>query len=364
VTFFDDLGTAVGNAFCTWLGGVGNAEAWLQRKAGLNPGGVGAGIRGALCNDPTPPPSTPPPFQGGQCPNVAYDVSYGWSFPGETPQSFTTTYTGPIGLDVGSEDLGGGLTRYFGAIVFRAGQFNEGRDFAYQTTSEPENPLSITNIVRTDGQPDTCGDPEPIIPEFEPPDLTIIVPDPDGGPDIDLDLTIYAPVIVGGNVFAPITINGPDINLNGEISLNPDFNISIGSGIGGGSSSGGGGTGVLPEPTDIDEDSPDEPDACDGREILGLHVTLVFGEGSRATDVSQDGDIGAIGVPRVATLYFVARMGGSTNLLPGIDLKQRSQYVPVPPNVFVDCWRFNLEQGISLASVRPVFKTPVPESSE
>lgn len=113
-------------------------------------------------------PSEESPFEGGQCINVAYDVSVAWSFPGEPAQSFTNTFTGPIGLDVGSEDLGGGSTRYFGAIVFRAGQFNEGRSFAYQTNAEPENALSITGVARVDGNTDDCGNPDPVFVPSQP----------------------------------------------------------------------------------------------------------------------------------------------------------------------------------------------------
>lgn len=363
MSFLDDIKGAVESAVCFTLGSYDKAFGWL---GGPNPA---AGARGAFCDRPEPPPQPPPPFQGGQCPDVLYDVGVAKS---TTPDSFLwqlneSPIFGPIsGGSVSPQTLGNALRTL--TVTGRDGVFTRTRSTSLNSTPEPESLLVL--VKRADGMPDTCGDPPPPPPPpYIPEPITEPIPDPDGGPDIDVDITLFAPIVIGGNVFAPVRITGPTFELDGRVNLSPNFDIDVGINLGGGSTGGGvggqgDGTPVPGEPGDIDEESPDEPTECQGKEILGLHIALNFAPGYRATDVEQDGDIGAIAVPRVATLYFVARMGGGTNLLPGIDLKQRRQYVPVPPNVFVDCWRLNLEDNISVSSIRPVFKTTAPPPTE
>lgn len=357
MSFFDDLGAAVGGAFCTWLGGVGNAESWLQRSAGLSPGGVGAGIRGALCDDPTPPPPNPKPFEGGQCPGTVYTVS---TIRGDDTGLFRPQVTGLIGpvtaISYDREPVPGDITRTFIRMDVTAanGQFFDSLTYLHA----PNSPPSTSPDVAATSGPDDCGDPSPVIPEFEPPTLPITVPDPGGGPDIDLDLTINAPIVIGPNVFAPVSITGPDINFNGTIELNPDFNINIGSGLGGGGGGFGGEVGSDGE--DLDPESPSEPPQADGRKIIGLIVTLNVSEDVRATELAQDGDVGSIGVPRIAIAYLVSNNGGVRVPLSGVDLKLRNTYIPVPPDVEVVSWRIHTEQGVSVARVRPVYGTTQP----
>jgi hypothetical protein len=78
------------------------------------------------------------------------------------------------------------------------------------------------------------------------------------------------------------------------------------------------------------------------------------------SELAQDGDIGSIGVPRAATFHFVANMGGVRSLLPGVELKPRRTYVPVPPDVEAISWRINLEDGCSVNSIRPVYDSTQP----
>lgn len=363
MAFLDDIKGAVESAVCFTLSSYDKAFGWL---GGPNPA---AGARGAFCDNPKPPDPPPSPFNGGQCEGVEYEVSL---LLAGTSTTLQTTLFGPITQLTWQveEDLPNGDQR--GRFI-RSGRNAQGAPVTLnqeRTYGASQLPVSTQGPTRVDGQPDDCGDPPPPPPPpYIPEPITEPIPDPDGGPDIDVDITLFAPIIIGGNVFAPVRITGPTFNLDGRINLSPNFDIDVGINLGGGSTGGGvdgqgDGTPVPEEPTDIDEDSPDEPEQCKGKELLGLHISLNFAPGYRATDVEQDGDIGAIAVPRVATLYFVARMGGSTNLLPGIDLKLRSQYIPVPPNVFVDCWRLNLEDNISVFSIRPVFKTTAPPPAE
>ena len=108
------------------------------------------------------PPVNPPPFTGGQIPGVAYSV--GWVFTiiasGETSSPINSSVIGPVGgishLDDGTVKIGDqpvmGLQKTF--------------------YSNPR----IVSVNRADGQPDTGGNPAPLIPNQAP---TIPAPYPD-----------------------------------------------------------------------------------------------------------------------------------------------------------------------------------------
>lgn len=349
--FLEDVGGAVGRGICTYLGGVGNAERWLQRQWGFPSGGFGAGIRGALCDDPTPPPPPPPPFQGGQCPGILYDIevvddTFGQRFLGSPRRGALGSV---VNRDVGTPEN----PQWEGVFTIDSGG-NTQR--IYSGASSNQNGR-IVQAIRVDGLPDDCGDPDPDPPpEFEPVDIPETVPNPTGGPDIPITITINAPIVIGPNVFAPVTIGGPEFQLTGQIDISPEFNIRIGGGPNG-RGGGGSGTGVEPIPTDIEPDSPSNPPEADGRRIIGLIVTLSVSDDVRATELAQDGDIGSIGVPRIAIAYLISNNGGVRVALSGVDLKLRNTYIPVPPSVEVVSWRIHTEPGVSVANARPVYGT-------
>lgn len=360
MSFRDDVIGAVQTAACQYVSGVGNANSWLQRlvPTAPDPPFIG-GIKGLLCDDPTPPPSPPPQFSGGQC-DFIYRVYYGRS---NSQNEFlccgtSISYRGPIGPMTSRPDPDGsdrtqwGFT-YEGGAEFRSVAKVSSDTTFFITRVEPASPSDV----------DDCGDSQPIPPPFEPPTITVPIPDPvdPSAPDIDVDVTLYAPIVVGPNVFAPVTVNGPNFDIDGRITLAPDFNIEVGLGGGGGSGGGGGGgTSVPDEPGDVNPDDPSEPEGADGRFLLGIHVSLSFADTARFTELAQDGSIELIGVPRVATVYFVANMGGARSRLPGIELQLRRTFVPVPPGVVAVSWNIHTEDGATIQSVRPVYGTSLP----
>lgn len=358
MAFLDNIKDAVNTAVCSYVSGVDNANSWLQSVIPTTPDPPFiSGLKGLACDDPTPPPSSPPPFEGGQCPGTVYTVS---TIRGDDTGLFRPQVTGVVGpiqsIDYTRTPVQNDPTRTFIRmdVVAANGSFFDQLIYLHASGSPPS---TSPDVAATSG-PDDCGDPDPGPPPvFVPPTIVVPVPDPGGGPDIDTDVTIYAPVTVGPVVFAPVRVEGPDFNIDGRIILSPDFNIEVGLGGAGG----GGGAPVAPEPNDdFDPESSDEPPSADGRRIIGLIVTLDFGPGLRATELSQDGDVAAIYVPRAAIAYLVSNNGGVRVPLSGVDLKLRNTYIPVPPDVEVVSWRVHTEPGVTVQNVRPVYGTTRP----
>lgn len=101
---------------------------------------------------PYDPPADPiPPFEGGQCPGVLYDVSLSYGSDNTNPiDTVFTNQLGPVNFRVESDS---GFNTYY---LTSAG--NDGPLVVSLLTDE--NPFfSITGVSRVDGQPDNCGDP-------------------------------------------------------------------------------------------------------------------------------------------------------------------------------------------------------------
>jgi hypothetical protein len=173
------------------------------------------------------------------------------------------------------------------------------------------------------------------------------------------DVNIGIPILIAPfTLVAPVKVDLGGQTFNGSVTLSPDFDVTLSPTFGGG----GGNTDptepIEPEPDDPDPDDPDEPSECEDAPLKGLLVSLNFTPEMRATEVRQDGSLSSLAVPRAAIIYFIAKVGNRSVYMPGVDLKSRSQYVPVPYNAIVTCWRIHTEPGISVASTRPVFDIP------
>lgn len=210
------------------------------------------GALSALCQD-FPPPSDPVvPFQGGQCPNVNYSFVVQARQNGQVVNNAAVSGLGPIGLRVVQTDAASPVnpnarnrqafaTFQGGATEISAGSGNQ------------ETSFSIVNVVRTDGQPDNCGNPDP---QFEGPDEidegdtvyegdTIVEGDTNIPVTIDLSPTFEDEVCIGQFVFCA-DVEGNRVTLDlGGVTLNLP-------GTGGGDSGGGGGGGDSETITNID----------------------------------------------------------------------------------------------------------------
>lgn len=219
----DALNEAVTSTACTLLGAAGTYARNFEGILGSIAPGIGLPISspasglsaayGLLCNRTPPPLQNPPPFIGGQCSGVLYDVSYSYDFrsgifnapPGTvTPSSGTRRVTGKVNgiravnttnsakaellTDGGIIDLGGGSS-----------------GFPNNVRVENER---ITNIVRVGGLPDNCGNPTP------PP----VIPDPDPtGDDIDITYDNDQGDTITNNF--SITFGSAYIDINSQINI-------------------------------------------------------------------------------------------------------------------------------------------------
>lgn len=363
-SYIDGLKGAVRDAVCRVSGALDSA---VNFTFGTPPGTVG----GLLCNDPTPPPPIPPPFAGGQCSGVGYAVTVNADFYNgvpdcDTPSNFAPVrnVTGPVrgvrvvsnlGVD-GPCDNAAGDT-----IILTASDSNgDPLDIVLRgDTSDVWANARIVNVVRLDGLPDDCGDPAPPPPPPIPPQPISFTYINNEGDNVDVsgDVNINAPILIAPfTLVAPITVNLGGITFGGGVEISPDFDVTISPSFGGGG--GGPPEPIPPGEDDPDEDDPDEPTECEDAPIKGLVVDLSFTSEMRATEVRQDGSLSSLAVPRAAILYFIAVAGNRSVYMPGVDLKSRSQYVPVPYNTVATCWRIHTEPGVSVTSARPVFDIP------
>jgi len=185
-----------------------------------------------LCPPPDSPPPPESPFVGGQCCDVLYQVKVA-----VTTASGTTisTYNGIYGTVKGIESnaYGADQTEFFlvsqrcnGTVV----RNNLGR--GYNPTTR-----KITQVIRSDGKPDNCGNPPkqyPPAPGFKPSDFTspptpITLNDND---TLNLIFTLVPPLppLNIKDLFPPIqvVIKDPKLVISVPFNFNFDNTINIG----------------------------------------------------------------------------------------------------------------------------------------
>lgn len=152
------------------------------------------------------------PFRGGQCPGVTYLVTFqlrrfingAWTY--TNPNQ--TVATGPVSIGKAAPtDVAGCEAQ--GLFAANAAILNGNGTIARTLSNQCVDLLPgyiIGAITRTDGQADTCGNPEP---DFEPP-VPPVEPEPPSEP------------------FNP----SPDIDIDIEVNLRPDSLIEVNLGFG------------------------------------------------------------------------------------------------------------------------------------
>jgi hypothetical protein len=340
-TFREALEGAVRSAYCTitaplpaTLGLAGAIYKGLGAEVNgedlQNAGGLVRNARNLACNAP-PEPNPPPDFTGGQCPGTQYQFRAQFTVDGSNAGSNNQyTANGPISQSISDRGDGGCRADIFdgdGNIVTTGGS---GPDTSCR--------YEITDMQRTDGQPDNCGNPGPSRPPYIPENYTLPVPidfdDNTGSPiTIAPDLTI-GPIVpdFGNGLSVPITIN-----FESGSSLFGDFNISdntINFGIGGD-----GGTGQQPgEPEpNPDPGGPDgeeeEGDEGQGRPIIAVLVVCDTPDNnSEVTEIPGPSGSGGIWVPRLASVSFRCEVGDNRGVAwtSDIDVKLLTSIIPCP----------------------------------
>jgi len=166
-------------------------------------------------------------FEGGQCAGVNYRVDYERGSSG-SPLSTFASYPGPIGNVTGPIPSGSG---YVWRSTYGPSATPWNLHFSFSTADQIAR---ITSVSRTDGAPDTCGDPPPVFPPGTP------TPNPPNPPsvDVEIDLPGIGPVTVAltpivGIVYVdanaefnvPVTVN---VDVGGiDVNFDLDFDVNI-----------------------------------------------------------------------------------------------------------------------------------------
>lgn len=255
VTFREALRELLRRDFCRLAGGGGDYYRIFGRlfPPGQEPdlNWFGSAYRW-LCNR-EPPPFTPPdgPGSRGQCPGVAYNVTYQrtltpWSSDPPVIDTDIAQVTGPIlGWDTIAVDSGQGYNAVSFWIVTESTLFGPYLTANVSTIASPlfwrSAEFAVLDIERVDGLPDDCGT-APIVPPNTPPPPRpdIVVYNDDDGVEInvpitinwgfayiDADLVITVPVnVTFNNDFGfnlTLRFDGPEFNFN--FPVDADFNF-------------------------------------------------------------------------------------------------------------------------------------------
>lgn len=322
-SFTDGLVGAMRSGLCSYLALSDRANRFFNELSPVDLPNFSGSWRRSICDndDPIPPLANEP----GQCTGVLYTVAGNISetTPPITPFPWQrTNVPGPISL---SKETVPGTSNCQFRLLGGSGYNN------LISTRPCSEAFTDVVITRQDGQPDNCGGeirPEPFPEEGDTYNITFDYTNKDGL-DVNLSGTVnlFAPVIIGGNVFAPVNIDLGGIDFNGTLQLSPEFNFNLGdrnprSGPN------------RPEPfipTLPPVSFPTTPDDESVKTLVGVVVRSSITGTIDATAIGQ-GDAPTIYVPRLALVYFRVKHGNLVDWSGPFDVKTLSSYVPVPYN--------------------------------
>lgn len=356
VTFAEGVKNALRTFPCFALRNGEYAYGFAARIFPLSPAGSVAdgvnSLRRLLGCDPTDDPPPPePPFTGGQCSGVLYNIT--WS---GTTYPFSDC-SGP--MNVGSNLIGvpGPITNLRGEIdpvapnppcasqniyYFDFGPSAQRQTLFGQTNGAVLNSFTVT---RTDGQPDDCGNPPVSYPPPSDIDIDIDVTyNIEDGPDITVTVPfIFSPVIVdlSGNFSAPFTFNFGGLDFSGTLRISPKFNVYINPPTAPRGTDDG--TEDLP-PGDPDEDV--EPTPVDEKIIGVAVVSALVGEQQLTTITTEN--IPTIFAPRAGSIKFAYSVGVSTFWSDDIDIKGSRTFIPCPFSQGADAVAVSPAPGVNV----------------
>lgn len=377
VTVLEAITEFYRSAACFSLGNVEEAARWtgriFQRPAAVQ-NGIAA-LRRTVCNgDPDDDPIYPVPFEGGQCPGpytvfitgISRTIRF-CSFPSASGPITGNTYNigpvmGPI-REIGWEPTNeNNFTCPNGEVLRTTARFFMVGADGNKAFSKPITPSDAqgeitdvsftTDLFRSDGGPNDCGNPPPDLPPVG--DITYegdITYNIDESTEITVPITgIFAPVYVDvdGRISAPISFDLGGVSFTGKVNLAPTFNVELFpieiTGGGGG----------IDDPDDFppapapDDEPVNDPEPLEER-IIGVIVRSVI-----ASDAVPSGilatNIPNIYVPRLASVSFAIATNGATAWTPDIDVKNANCYIPCPaPQGAVD-FGVSPQQGVTVTA--------------
>jgi len=356
LNYRDALVSNTRDAVCGWMGVQDNlnrlGQDTLAALVRFSTGGILTPVRlpnpagfwyQLLCNRPSPP-AVPPPYTGGQCDGVQYDVTVittrtGVGCSPASNSSGTTRVWGPVEA-VFLEPVEPATGNQSQVLTIRcrgkasdpiqpAAEVNAGLRSNLANADCPAPTIVDIQVVRVDGQPDDCGDPDERIPPPYPSPRPIIVAPSFTWIDNDANVRIQPSFRI--RIGRPsVTIN-PSVRIPIDIDLgNPSGapagsfspTVNIGLGLDGSISIGIGGDTIInpPDPDDVLPDPnpipvPDTPKPVPTKPenialLYGAVVTARQVGSSRTTLVQLNGDP-SLYAPDAATLNFVYQAGKS-----------------------------------------------------
>lgn len=349
VNFVEAMTGFMRDNFCAALGVLGDAITLGNR---ISVGGVGAvnvanGLGALVCDKPPDNLPTPaPPFTGGQCAGINYQINWSWSAPGFNSGPQQTNRVGPLGFSragTGSEDCGPGGGTY-NVYTMTDGTGNSPVNLA----SGCDASLGPLTVTRTDGLPDNCGNPPP---EFPPPGDTYnfggdVTYEGDDGLDITVPTTVvFAPIFndIDGSLRIPVTVDVGGVNFTGNLEVSPSFTLNLRpKGI----TSGPG----KPDDPDLGPGQPGVPVPEDEEDVDVIVGVLVFstlqGSSNNATGFPSVGGPTFL-VPRIGSVQFAVKTGNSIGWTSDIDVKNLECYVPCPAPQGAIAVRVTPESGVT-----------------
>lgn len=385
VSYVDALRNAIRNGFCSILQNNAAFFDFWDRFDPVYPGvesGFNRNLYRSICNR-EPPQGTPEsPVVGGQCELVQYSVQATTQLQDKETQvvrtvnreytcAFPNNVYGPVGnpqLDVSNPAAS------FVFFTHRNAQNNPVSANLAQFDSTQEDWIG-TNMVanRCDGQPDNCGNSQPVPPPvgYNVYNTNITYID-ENNTEITIPVSIEFndPIVdIDANVRIPIDINITDPVLNIEGKFDADFNVSDNTiNFNFGNNSGGdgrpkdcvptpddGGDTPAPPPDSNAPDQPPPPDPETERIIIGAIVTSTAVSPSASAIFQSDGQP-TIYVPAMGYIHFRVRVGrAATAWLTEIPVKNTRHFIPCPWEAGALEVRYTPRPG-TLSSVTPIYR--------
>lgn len=349
-SFIESLRAAARTAYCS---NVASSPQWFGnlRRVILPPGLIDLAdrINRSICGPDAVTTPVPPPFTGGQCPGIRYQVPCTSSVtrpgcpggpgsgPFESVNAISPIVFGPI-RGIGVRPTAQGLCGPTTIVHFIQAFNSSGAPVDIEHTPVPSGRTDRTVTVSPSfgaaipidpEPPGGCGSIDPVLPPPAPIQVNVTV-NYENFEGTSLSITapiIFAPVYVAvdGTLRIPISFD----NLVGEINLNNDFQLTLDFSPGGGDQPSPGepdNPGLDPGEPSLDGDNdPAGPDAT----IIGVVVRSRLSQGNRTTLIPHT--VGPdILAPGVATVRFRIRAGSLVAWTSDIRVKGVNEYVPCP----------------------------------
>lgn len=342
VTFREAVADSLRGALCAVIAVNDDGAKLFGRIPGLSSGAdyfnFFAPLRAQLCNDdPADVPVPPPPFTGGQCDGVCYEVTVTSDLTGnEVIQT-----RGPIGGVRGITLPGGGRLEILSrsAVNFTNSTTcfplttYEFRDTGLGGTAwaAEANPRIVSVAVKDGIVPDDCGDPPIVVPPPGPVTKPINVTynnEDNDVIDIDGDV-VFSPFFSVGDLSlnVPFNLDLGGLEFSGTIEISPDFNIDLAPRV----FFGGPGRPDDPDlPPSGDPNTPDDPPTDDETTVIIGVVIRSSPVGELQSTAIATVNMPTIYAPRLASCSFAIESSLTVAWTSDIDVKNRDCYIPCP----------------------------------